>query len=91
MTAREYVSRVIQKEMIDPVLTTQLSNGFIVEQIIPEYMPSDEDSAGFATCLEWHNLDFVPPASPRGRHSYDPVRVATAQYQICLLYTSRCV
>lgn len=82
MSAREYVSRVIQKELIDPVLTTQLSNGFIVEQIIPEYMPSDEDSAGFATCLEWHNLDYVPPLSPRGRHSYEPVRVATAQYKM---------
>jgi len=67
MTAQEYVAKVIRKERHDPVLTTQLSNGFIVEQIIPEYMPSDEDSAGFATCLEWHNLDFVPPLSPRGR------------------------
>lgn len=82
MTAQEYVSKVIRKELHDPVLTAQLANGFIVEQLIPEYMPSDEDSAGFATCLEWHNLDYVPPASPRGRHSYDPVRVATAQYQM---------
>ncbi len=82
MTAQEYVGRVIHKQLHDPVLTAQLANGFIVEQIIPEYLPSDEDSAGFATCLEWHNLDYVPPLSPRGRHSYEPVRVATAQYKM---------
>ncbi len=82
LTAQEYVGRVIRKELYDPVLTTQIANGFVVEQIIAEYMPSDEDSAGFATCLEWYNLDYVSPASPRGRRSYDPVRVATVQYKM---------
>lgn len=82
MTAQQYVASVMRKERHDPVLTAQLSNGFIVEQIIPDYMPSDEDSVGFATCLEWHNLEYVPPLSPRGRHSYEPVRVATVQYKM---------
>jgi predicted amidohydrolase/GNAT superfamily N-acetyltransferase len=82
LSAQEYVGRVIRKKLYDPVLTTQIANGFVVEQIIPEYMPSDEDSAGFATCLEWYNLDYISPASPRGRRSYDPVRVATVQYKM---------
>lgn len=82
LTVQEYVARVIKKELNDPVLTAQLANGFVVQQIIPEYLPSDEDSAGFATALEWYNLDYVSPASPKGRRSYDPVRVATVQYKM---------
>lgn len=82
LSAQEYVARVIRKELFDPVLSTQLSNGFVVEQIIQDYLPSDEDSAGYATALEWYNLDYVSPHAPRGRRSYDPVRVATVQYQM---------
>jgi GNAT superfamily N-acetyltransferase len=60
MSAREYVDRVINKVLIDPVLTTQLSNGFVLKRLIPNYLTSDIDSKGYATFLEWTNLDYVP-------------------------------
>ncbi len=49
LTAREYVDRVISKILVDPVLTTQLSNGFILKRLIPNYLTSDKESRGNAT------------------------------------------
>ncbi len=80
MTAQDYVRRVINKELHDPVLTTQVSNGFVLIQLIPDYMPTDEDSAGYATCLEWANLDFVHKPSRRSRQAVELVRVSVVQY-----------
>ena len=60
MNAREYVDRVINKTLIDPVLTTQVSNGFVLKRLIPNYLTSDAESVGYATFLEWTNLDYVP-------------------------------
>jgi predicted amidohydrolase/ribosomal protein S18 acetylase RimI-like enzyme len=80
MTAQEYVQRVLSKELYDPVLTTQISNGFVLEQLVPDYLPSDEDSAGFATQLEWANLEYRPPQSRRRRRAVEQVRLALVQY-----------
>lgn len=82
MAAKVYVEKVIAKELIDPVLTTQLSNGFVLKQLIPDYLPSDADSAGYATQLEWANLDYRPPQSRRARRAVQPVRVALVQYHM---------
>jgi len=80
MTAPEFVRRVITKELFDPVLTTHLANGFVLRQLTPDYLPSDEDSGGYATCLEWPNLDFVPKHTRRSRRAVEPVRVSVVQY-----------
>ncbi len=58
MSAREYVDRVIAKELHDPVLTAQISNGFSLQGLIPNYMPGDVESRGYATFLEWRNLEY---------------------------------
>jgi predicted amidohydrolase/ribosomal protein S18 acetylase RimI-like enzyme len=83
MSAAEYVEKVIAKQLYDPVLTTQISNGFQLRQLIADYLPNDEDSAGWATCLEWPNLDYTrDPKSHRGRRSVEPVRLSLVQYQM---------
>ena len=53
MTAREYIEKVIDKTLYDPVLTAQLANGFALQGLIPNYFPSDTASRGYATFLEW--------------------------------------
>jgi len=80
LKAAEYVERVVRKEFHDPVLTAQLANGFSLRGLIRDYLPSDEDSGGHATILEWPNLDFEPPQSRRGRRAFEPVRVSFVQY-----------
>lgn len=82
MTAQEYVEAVIEKRLVDPVLTAQLSNGFSVRQLIRDYLPTDEDSAGWATCLEWVNLYYQPPRPGRRRQAIRKVRVGLVQYQM---------
>ncbi|MBE0558906.1 MAG: GNAT family N-acetyltransferase [Proteobacteria bacterium] len=81
MSAREYVQKVIEKALIDPVLTTQLSNDFVLKRLLPDYLKSDTESRGYATLLEWTNLDYVP----NPMESIVPVarvRICAVQYQM---------
>jgi predicted amidohydrolase len=81
MSAREYVQKVMDKELYDPVLTAQLANGFILKRIIPAYMRSDEESGGNATLLEWSNLDYHPPKGKKIVPS-KKIRICSVQYQM---------
>ncbi len=82
MTAKQYVEKVIDKTLYDPVLTMQLANGFQLKELVPDYLPSDEDSAGWATCMEWPNLDHQVARSHRSRRAVAAVRVSAVQYQM---------
>lgn len=81
LSAREYVEKVMNKSVIDPVLTPQLSNGFVLKQLIPNYMPSDLESRGFATFLEWINLDHVETPTRKFR-AVSIVRLCVVQYEM---------
>lgn len=82
MSARQYIDEVLEKKQYDQVLTAQLSNGFAVQGLIPNYLPGDTDSCGYATFLEWKNLDFVAGAKRRFHHGVDTIRVCVVQYQM---------
>lgn len=79
MTAHEYVQKVADKSLHDPVLTTQLANGFELKQLIPDYLPTDEDSSGWATHMEWTNVDYRP-FQKREIRPVQIVRMAAVQY-----------
>jgi predicted amidohydrolase/ribosomal protein S18 acetylase RimI-like enzyme len=81
MTAREYVDKVMSKMLIDPVLTTQLSNGFVLKRLLKSYMDSDKESMGYATLLEWSNLDYQPDVR-RVYIASNSVRICAVQYQM---------
>ncbi len=81
MSAREYVEQVVKKNMVDPVLTPQISNGFVLKQLIPNYMPSDKESCGYATFLEWINLDYEEDTTRRFR-AVSMVRICVVQYMM---------
>ena len=81
ISAREYIEKVISKTLIDHVLTTQISNGFVLKRLIPNYLTSDEDSKGYATFLEWTNIDYEPDTS-RIFIPTRPVRICAVQYQM---------
>ena len=82
MSAREYVEKVEEKSIYDPVLTAQLSNGFSVQGLIPNYLPSDKESCGYASFLAWQNLEYQPGAKRRYHHWVEPIRVCVVQYQM---------
>jgi len=77
MSAEKYVERVQRKQLVDPVLTPQASNGFVLKGLLPGYLPKDTESAGYATFLEWTNPDFRAPDAARSHR--------TAQIRLCLV------
>ena len=81
LTAHEYARKVADKTLYDPVLTTQIANGFELKQLIPDYLPSDEDSVGWASHMEWVNVDYRPHQKRQIR-PVQIVRLATVQYQM---------
>jgi len=81
MSAREYVEKVIERGLYDPVLTTQVANGFVLVELIPDYFPSDAASRGYATHLEWTNFDYVRDPQRR-RLRVSTVRLCAVQYQM---------
>lgn len=82
LSAREYVERVMGKALYDPVLTAQLANGFALQGLIPDYLPSDTQSCGYATFLEWRNLDYRSGAKRRFHHLVEPIRLCVVQYEM---------
>ncbi len=82
MSARVYIEKVEEKAIYDPVLTAQISNGFSVQGLIPNYLPGDEESCGYATFLEWNNLDYARGAKRRYHSMVEQIRVCVVQYQM---------
>ncbi|MGE0707807.1 MAG: GNAT family N-acetyltransferase [Planctomycetota bacterium] len=81
LSASEYVEAVLRKSLFDPVLTAQLANGFSLKRLIPDYMPSDVASRGYATFLEWANVDYVPERRRAFRRT-KLARICCVQYQL---------
>lgn len=81
MSAREYIEKVLSKEIYDQVLTAQISNGFVLRGLVPDYFPTTEDNAGYATFLEWLNPEYIPDGKRR-YHLVQLLRICTVQYQM---------
>lgn len=77
----EYVEKVINRTLYDPVLTAQLSNGFSLRKVLPGYLPGDKESAGYATLLEWKNYSYQSKQD-EGTSQSHYVRVSAIQYQM---------
>jgi GNAT superfamily N-acetyltransferase len=52
MSPEKYTQRVINKKLIDPVLSFDIKNGFKHIKILPNYLP-DSRSLNFASFIEW--------------------------------------
>lgn len=75
-TPEEYVYAVQDGLVKDPVLGFQLKEGFVVRDVMPNYI-RDPKSGNFASLIEWLNPDYV-----RGEGDDRKVRVACVQYQM---------
>lgn len=61
LNAKQYIEKVRNKEIHDPVLNFQLSNDFHAKKIIKEYMPGDTESLEYAILLQWDNIYYQKP------------------------------
>lgn len=80
MSAADYVKAVKTKKIKDPVLYAQLANGFRILRVVADYLPSDEESAGYAVLMEWSNPDYTPLSAPDGAKTQ--ARLCVVQYQM---------
>jgi predicted amidohydrolase/GNAT superfamily N-acetyltransferase len=76
----EYIAKVKQKEIYDPILTFQISNDFHVRKILDNYLPYDNESKSFATLIEWLNVYYEEKPSLMGRSNV--VRIGVVQWQM---------
>ena len=56
LTPGEYIAKVGNREIIDPVLTFQLANDFHPKRALRNYLPEDKESRSYAVLLEWNNI-----------------------------------
>lgn len=81
ITPKEYLQKVKDKEIFDPVLSFQLSNDFHVRKILKGYLAGDTESLEYATLLEWNNIYYTAqPESLQAPKS--TVRLGLVQWQM---------
>jgi predicted amidohydrolase/GNAT superfamily N-acetyltransferase len=78
ITAKEYVSDVIDGKLHDSALSFQLGNGLVVLDVVPGYMP-DMESHGFATVLEWLNPEYTSSVSLQASLQHAALEQAAAE------------
>lgn len=81
MTPAKYVEMVRNKELVDPILTFQLSNEFYVRKLIRGYLPYDSESKAYATLLEWINVYYEEKEKLIGNQKSN-VRIGIVQWQM---------
>lgn len=81
LSPRDYISKVRNREILDPTLTFQLSNDFQVKKVLRNYLPEDKESNGHATLLVWHNVFHDPEKSILLRKK-SIVRIGVVQWQM---------
>ncbi|MCC6140589.1 MAG: GNAT family N-acetyltransferase [Nitrospira sp.] len=69
MTAEDYAVNVIRGEITGMTLPFQLKQGFRVLAVVPDYLPGDPESLGYAAVIEWINRQ---AATPSDYGTYDP-------------------
>ena len=53
---REYIEKVRDREIEDPVLNFQLANNFHVLKVLKNYLKGDTESEEFAALMQWNNI-----------------------------------
>lgn len=81
MSPRVYIEKVQGKELYDPTLSFQLSNGFHVRKVLKNYLEGDVESHEFAALLEWNNIYYQADPKLLNMARTD-VRVGLVQWQM---------
>ena len=81
MTPQQYILKVKNRELYDPVLTFQLSNDFHVRNLLDDYWPKDHHSRGNAVLLEWVNIYYQKKTKLIGG-AKSIVRLGVVQWQM---------
>lgn len=80
-TPKEYINKVKQKEISDPVLNFQVSNDFHPVKIMKGYLDGDVASEEVAVLMEWDNIYYQAP-SKKAAIKKSVVRLGLIQWQM---------
>lgn len=83
ITPREYIDKVRNKEIHDPVLNFQMSNDFHPVRLIKGYLEGDKESEEYAVLLEWDNV-YYEKKSQTAAIKKKTVRLGLIQWQMRL-------
>ncbi|MDZ7607969.1 MAG: bifunctional GNAT family N-acetyltransferase/carbon-nitrogen hydrolase family protein [Cyclobacteriaceae bacterium] len=81
MTPKQYIEKVRQKLIHDPVLSFQISNDFHPSKIMKNYLEGDDASQEYAVLLEWDNIYYEKP-STKAATKKKIVRLGLIQWQM---------
>lgn len=81
ISPKEYITKVKQREIYDPVLSFQLANDFHVKKVLKNYMPGDSESMDYATLLQWDNV-YYEESERKQFASKSYVRLGLIQWQM---------
>ncbi|HUH52251.1 MAG TPA: bifunctional GNAT family N-acetyltransferase/carbon-nitrogen hydrolase family protein [Flavobacterium sp.] len=81
ITPKEYIEKVKEKEIEDPVLNFQISNDFRPIKIIKNYLEGDTASNEFAVLLRWDNI-YYEKALKEASVKKKTVRLGLVQWQM---------
>ncbi|MBX9448384.1 MAG: carbon-nitrogen hydrolase family protein [Taibaiella sp.] len=76
---KEYIAKVKDKEIYDPVLSFQLSNDFHVVKVLTNYLRGDKESEEYAVLLEWNNIYY---SRKKNAMSDSIIRLGLVQWQM---------
>lgn len=81
MSPKEYIRKVRDKEIHDPVLNFQLSNDFRPVKILKGYLEGDTASNENAVLLRWDNIYYEKP-STKPQVNKTVIRIGVVQWQM---------
>lgn len=81
LSPKEYLDKVRNKEIHDPVLNFQMSNDFHPIKVLKSYFVEDTASKGYAVLLRWDNIYYEKP-SQNARAQKKIVRLGIVQWQM---------
>lgn len=56
LTPKQYLEKVKNKEIHDPVISFQMANDFHIVRLLRNYLEGDAESKEYAVLLEWNNI-----------------------------------
>lgn len=79
LSPREYITKVRNKEIYDPVLSFQIGNNFSPVKILKGYLKGDSESEEYAVLLQWNNIYYT---ATKNTMQDSVVRLGLVQWQM---------
>jgi predicted amidohydrolase/GNAT superfamily N-acetyltransferase len=80
-TPKQYLQKVRDKEIEDPVINFQLSNDFHPVRVIKGYLEGDKASGEYGVLMEWDNIYYTKPVK-KPKLTKSVVRLGLIQWQM---------